>query len=198
MPKIRFLECGKIINTHGVLGKLRVVSYCDSPQVLASLSTVYLADREGYRPLRVLEAGVHKQFVLLSLEGVPDMDAALRLKGRTLYAAREDIPLPPGRVLAAELIGLPVLDADTGRLYGHLQDLQSAPASDLYEILTPQGRRVLFPAVPAFLDRADPEDGIYIRPIPGFFEEFEEEESITQNSPAADDAGQEKESRCAL
>lgn len=178
MAKKPYLECGKIVNTHGVRGTVRVLSYCDSPAVLASLPVVYLERREGgYRPLRVLKASLHKQFVLMDLEGVADMDAAIRLKEHLLFAAREDIPMAENSVLIADLLGLAVYDADSGRLYGHLTDVQSAPASDLYDIETPSGRHVLFPAVPSFLDRADPDDAIFIRPIPGFFEEEDKREN---------------------
>ena len=73
------------------------------------------------------------------------------------------------------MIDQPVLDADSGRPYGILTDVQPSPAADLYEIKTPAGKTVLLPAVPAFLDRIDIEAGIYIRPIPGFFDEEESE-----------------------
>ena len=42
---------------------------------------------------------------------------------------------------------------------------------DVVLIRTPGGKLVLLPAVPAFLDRIDIDTGIYIRPIPGFFDE---------------------------
>ena len=87
-----------------------------------------------------------------------------------LHAAR-DIPIPPGGALIADMLDLPVIDADSGRVYGRLQDVQPSPAADLYEIRTPGGQTVLLPAVPAFLDRIDIDTGIYIRPIAGFFEE---------------------------
>lgn len=178
MAKKPYLECGQIVNTHGVRGAVRVISYCDTPEVLASLDTVYRRVGDAYKPFRVLDAGLHKQFVLMTLEGVADMDAAIRLKGVTLYAAREDIPTEEGTVFVADLLGLTVYDADTGRVYGTLRDLQSAPASDIYEIETPDGETVLFPAVPEFLDRADPDEGIFIRPIPGFFADEEGADEI--------------------
>lgn len=170
MAKKDFLECGQIANTHGVRGTVRVISYCDSPEVLASLPTVYTEKDGVYTPYRVLGATLHKQFVLLDLEGV-DMDAAIRLKARTIYAARTDIPVPEGAVLIADILGLPVYDANSGRLYGELIEVSDSPASSLYSIRTPDGQTVLFPAVPEFLDRADPDEGVFIRPIPGFFDE---------------------------
>ena len=106
-----------------------------------------------------------------TLEGIESREAAVALRGQVLYAARADIPVPEGGALIADMIGLSVMDADTGRVYGVLHDVTPAPAADLYDIKTPSGAHVLLPAVPAFLDRIDLDNGIYIRPIPGFFEE---------------------------
>ena len=35
------LECGRILNTHGVRGELKIDPYCDMP-ILRKLETVYL------------------------------------------------------------------------------------------------------------------------------------------------------------
>lgn len=170
-----YLECGKVTTAHGIRGAVRVQSLCDSAAVLASLSTVYLCEKNVYRPLRVLSASPAGDAALLTLEGYADRDAALALRGKMLYAKREDIPVPEGAALIADMLGLPVIDADSGRRYGELADVQPSPAADIYEIRTPGGKTVLLPAVPAFLDRIDIDAGIYIRPIPGFFEEEESE-----------------------
>jgi 16S rRNA processing protein RimM len=174
--KKKYLECGKVGTAHGVRGALRVQSLCDSAEILASLSVVYLREKTGdYTPYRVLSASPAGDMAIMTLEGYADRDAALALRGRMLYAKREDIPVPEGGALIADMIDLPVLDADSGRPYGILTDVQPSPAADLYEIKTPAGKTVLLPAVPAFLDRIDIEAGIYIRPIPGFFDEEESE-----------------------
>ncbi len=172
MKKAAYLSCGKIATAHGVHGALRVESYCDSPEILASLKTVYLPTRDGaYRPLRVLSAAPHGSAVLMTVEGVDDRNAALLFRGKEIFAARADIPVPDDAVLIADMIGLPVLDADTDKCYGELCDVSQSYASDMYDIKTPGGQHVLFPAVPEFLDHVDTDRGVYIRPIPGFFEE---------------------------
>ncbi len=171
MAKKQYLECGKVQTAHGVRGALRVDSLCDTPEILAGLTCVYLAEKGGYTPRRVLSATPHKGGVLMTLAGIEDRETALLLHGKMLYAARADIPIPEGAALIADMIGLSVFDADTGKTYGVLQDVQPSPAADLYDIVTPGGKHVLLPAVPAFLDRIDIDNGVYIRPIPGFFDE---------------------------
>ncbi|MBE6589300.1 MAG: 16S rRNA processing protein RimM [Ruminococcaceae bacterium] len=167
--KLPYLPCGKIINTHGFRGTVKAESWCDSPEVLAELPTVYFKTGEGYRARRVLHASVFKQFVLLELEGVGDEEAAERLRGIELYAAREDLPVEDGSYFISDLLGLPVLHADTGVKIGTLKDVNTSGMRDLYVIKTPQGE-ALVPAVPEFIVRIDPDDGIYIRPIPGLID----------------------------
>lgn len=164
-----YLECGKIVGTHGVRGGVRVESWCDSPEVLVGLAALYFRTAEGYAPRRVLHGHVNRGQAVLTLEGVADMDAALALKNTVVYAARTDIPLPEGAAFVADMLGMAVVDADTGRVYGTLVGVEDFPSSQMYTIKTDRGE-VLFPAVKEFVDRVE-EDRVYIRPIPGMFPE---------------------------
>lgn len=173
MAKKAYLECGRINAPHGIRGAVSVASLCDTPAVLASLPCVYFSEGGQHLPRRVLHASVHGQSVLMTLDGVGDRNAADLLRGKTIYAARADIPVADGAALIADMLGLPVRDEDGGHLYGHLREVIDSPASPLYRIEATDGREVLLPAVPAFIKRIDVEDAIYIRPIPGFFDEGE-------------------------
>lgn len=166
-----YLECGKIINTHGVRGGLKVESYCDSPRVLASLPELFFLKNGNYEARRIAKASVGAGRVLLYLAGVETLDDALLLKGKTVFAKREDLPLAEGAHFVADLYGLPAIDADTGRVYGEIVAVEDMPSSEMYTIRTPAGKEVLFPAIKEFVDRVDTDTGVYIRPIPGFFEE---------------------------
>jgi len=167
-----YLECGKIINTHGVRGALKMESYCDSPTVLAKLSRVFFKTPNGnYTERKVRSASVGKGLVLATLEGIESLDDAILYKGKTVYAMREDIPLKEGAFFVADLIGLPLIDAQTGKCYGTVSDVDSMPSSDMYTVKTPSGAEVLFPAVDEFVKEIRAEEGIFITPIPGFFED---------------------------
>ena len=39
--KKQYLECGKIINTHGVAGAVKIEPWCDDPYVLARKKHIY-------------------------------------------------------------------------------------------------------------------------------------------------------------
>jgi len=49
----QYLEAGKIINTHGIRGEVKVDSWCDSPEALAEFETVYIDHKPQPSSLRV-------------------------------------------------------------------------------------------------------------------------------------------------
>lgn len=169
--KKRRLQCGKIVNTHGIRGSVKVESWCDSPAVMKSLPKVYFSEREDAAPIKIRRAVLFDRFVLLDLEGIDDIEKALPLKNKILYADRADLPLAKGAYFLADLLGLPVIDADSGEVYGKLTDIQNLGASDLYEITRPSGKTCLIPAVKEFIAEIDIERGVFIRPIAGMIDD---------------------------
>ena len=166
MAKKQYLECGIIINTHGVRGDVKLESLCDSPEVLASLERVFVLEGGKYREIEVKHASVFKQFVLATLEGIDDMDKAAAMKGTTLYASRDDFELSEGDYFIADLLGLPVIDNRDGKVYGKIKDVINRGASDIYVITTPTGERMM-PVVEEFVKRVDLESGVFVETIPG-------------------------------
>lgn len=154
--KNRFLEVGQIVNTHGVRGEVKVVPWCDSPQFLCQFDTLYL---DG-QPIRVLAARVHKSNVLLTLEGVSDVNAAMRLKNQILHIDRTGVELPEGRHFIADLIGLQVLDDETGAELGVITEVLTPPAQEVYVVKGE--KQYLIPAVDEFVKETNVEGG-YVR-----------------------------------
>lgn len=168
--KEKYLECGKIINTHGVRGACKVESWCDSAQVLCGMKTLYYKKREEYIPLSVTKASVHKGCALMYFVGVETVEAAQLLKNRVVYADRDDIEIDEDRVFVADIIGLPVYDERDGRVLGVLSDYVESVASDLFVVKTDDGKEVLVPAVDEFIGHID-DEGVYLCPIPGMFDD---------------------------
>ncbi|MBR2927105.1 MAG: 16S rRNA processing protein RimM [Clostridia bacterium] len=163
------LECGKIINTHGFRGTVKLESYCDAPEILADLPFIYFLNGTDYSAVKVLRASVFRQFVLMDLEGVTSEEAANKLRNTVVYAAREDLPLDEGDHFIVDLLGLPVKHAESGEILGKLVDIKTNGAVDLYVVRTEKGE-YLVPAVPQFIPRIDSEDAVYVSPIPGLLD----------------------------
>ena len=159
--KKEVLEAGKIVNTHGVRGEVKIQPWADSAEFLRGFHTLYL---DG-APVRVLRSRVHKNMLIAALEGVDTVDAAMVLKNKVLSIRREDARLPEGHFFLQDILGAQVVD-ETGAELGVLADVLDTPRHQVYVV---RGEReILIPAVPAFILRTDPDAGrITVRLIEG-------------------------------
>ena len=165
----KYLECGRIINTHGIKGEVKIDSWCDSPEILAELDRVYFKENNTFVEKRVTRAYVHKRFVIAAIEGINDIDTAESMKETVIFALRDDVPLDEGDYFIADLIGLPVIDADSKRLYGRISEVFNNGATDIYTVNTEAGERMI-PAVEDFIVSIDLDKGVFVRPIEGMFD----------------------------
>lgn len=85
-------------------------------------------------PLEIERARVHQGNVICKFRGVDSIESAQAYKGRIVYTDKDERSLAPGEYYIADVIGLTVVDADTGEKYGRLTDVYQAPANDAYEI----------------------------------------------------------------
>lgn len=169
MPRKPFLEAGQIVGTHGVRGEVRVRPWCDSPEVFASLKTLYW-DAAGTQPVRV-KSRVHKNLALAKIEGVDTVQDAALLRGRILYLDRRDLDLGD-RYFIQDLVGLAVVDAESGTVYGELTDVSNTGANDIYHMRTPDGKEILIPVIPDIIRQVDIDGGrIAICPMKGLFDD---------------------------
>ena len=168
--KKEYLECAEVCTAHGVRGQLKVRHLCDSADVLLGQKRIFTKERDGsYAERRVLSATAMGEFLLLSLSGIDSREAAIVLRGRMLYLHRSDVPVAEGDMLIADMIGLPVLHAESGEALGSLSDVSDRTGRRLYTVKCPDGREVLVPGVPEFIKEIS-ESGVRIMPIPGLFE----------------------------
>ena len=165
----QYLEIGKIVNVHGLRRDVKVVPWCDEPEFLCEFDTLYLG--KAQKPVNVTAARLQKGNVLLHLEGVDTVEAAEQLRNQVLYMDRDEVELEEGVYFIQDLIGLEVLDADTGKSYGKLSDVMQTGANDVYEIKDETGKTVLIPAIPDVVQETDLDGGVMrIRPLEGLFD----------------------------
>ncbi len=154
MEKNAFIEAGRIVNTHGVQGEVKIEVWLDSPKFFKSFKRLYTA---GGQELKVLSARTHKDFVIAKLEGVEDVNAAMALKNKVLSIRRSDAALPHGAFFLQDILGAKVVDED-GNEIGVLQDVMETPASNIYVVRG--GAEHLITAVPEFIRKTDAEAGV--------------------------------------
>jgi len=168
-----FLEIAEFTKTQGLKGEIRAKTFCDSPEIIGNFTRFFIG--ESKTPLKLHLAEIRKGFVILKPDGVDSIAEAEKLIGQTVYIDRNDYELPEDVWFIGDLIGLTVTDADTGRVYGKVEEiLQNAP-KDVYVVKTESGKQLLFPAIPEVLLNVDIPAGIItIRPSEGLFEDYED------------------------
>lgn len=161
--KHRYLEAGKIVNTHGIAGEVKILPWADEPAFLLSFQTLYIDEQ----PVKLRAARVHKNCVLAKLEGVEDINAAMRLKDKVVCIDREDAQLEEGAFFLADLMGLEVRDADSGAVLGQIDDVLTPPASNVY-VVKGGAKEHMIPAVPEFILETNVDEGyVLVRLIEG-------------------------------
>ena len=165
------LEIGQIVAPHGIRGHVRVQAWCDDAEMLTEFDELYLDN--GKKPVKITSAGLHKNVVLMKLEGIDDMNAAQNLRNQILYVDREQLVLDENTYFIQDLVGMLVIDADVeGKVYGKLTDVFQTGANDVYEITTEQKKKVLIPAIKDVVIKTDLDaDVMTIRPLKGLFDD---------------------------
>lgn len=167
---VKYLEVGRIVGTHGIHGEVRVQPWADSGEFLLDFDVMYMGKEKI--AIEVERSRVHKNIVIMKLEGVGTVEQADALRGRVLYIDRDDAQLPEGRYFIQDLIGLRVMDADTGAQLGTLSDVYTMIANDVYSVKGTDGKEYLIPAIDEVLAGTDLEAGtISIHVMKGMFDD---------------------------
>ena len=153
--KQAYIEAGRITSTHGVHGEVKIEVWLDTPEDLKHYRRIFIDGQEK----KLLSVRQQNRFVIVKLHRIDDINAAQPFKGKTVYIAREDAPLPPGGYFLQDLLDAKVVLED-GSPVGVLTEILERPANNVYVVTDPDGKEILIPVVPAFIIRADAENGI--------------------------------------
>lgn len=170
--KKQYLECGKIINKRGIGGELKVDCYCDSTSSIDSAKVLY-TDENGTVSYNVISIKSYKGFLYIKLEGIDSAEKADEMRNKLLYVSRQDVKKSKESVFIADLIGLDVIDAENGKIYGKIQDVTNYGASDIYTVKN-GSETYMLPAVKDMVVSIDTDKGVFVKPIQGIFDDAEE------------------------
>lgn len=165
-----YLECGQITRAHGVNGAMVINPFCDSYETFAEIKTLYIKENGSYKPWRVKKCSPYKNSAIVTVEGIDNPEDVTRLRLTSVYAHRDDIPKGEGDFFIVDLIGLDVVDASSGEVYGTLKDVTNQGAQDLYVIKRDGRADAYIPAIKEFVKEISLEKGIFITPIEGMLD----------------------------
>ncbi len=150
---------GKIVNTHGIKGELKVVPMTDEPRRFSKLKEVFV-ERKSMEKYEIEAVRYHKNFVLLKLKGIDTMDEGELFKNATLKIDRKDsLPLKKDEYYISDLYDLEVY-TDEGRYLGTIQDIIYTGSNDVYVVRHPENQKeILLPAIKQVVLQVDLEGG---------------------------------------
>ena len=139
---------GKIVNTHGVKGELKIVPTTEDPKRFAKLKSIFVEGRKGMIAYEIEGVRYHKDFVLLKLKGIEDMTEAELLKGSLLKIDRKDsLPLKKDEYYISDLFGMEVYTEEE-RFLGTLVDIIETGSNDVYVVKKEDREKdLLLPAI---------------------------------------------------
>lgn len=141
------LEVGKIVNTHGLRGEVKIVPWTDSPDVFEDLEYVIIKSRAGDMTLNIKGIKYQKNNIIVKFKELERIEDAEPLKNSTVYAPREMLgELPEGVYYIADLIGLEVVN-EQGEKIGTIADVFSTGANDVYDVKREGQKNLLLPVI---------------------------------------------------
>lgn len=163
---MEYLIIGKIVNTHGVRGELRVHPLTDNIDRFKDLETVYIGSNKEPKTLKSHRP--HKSFVLVTFKEHDDINEVLKYKDEYIYIDMEDrIELPEDSFFIFELLKVKVYDMEENYI-GEIIDVLQGVGNDVYIIKKTDGKEIMIPAVKEFIKSIDLENKkMNIDPIEG-------------------------------
>ncbi|EKF37445.1 ribosome maturation factor RimM [Bacillus xiamenensis] len=156
--ELDWLNVGKIVNTHGVRGEVRVVSKTDFPEERYKKGSVLYIFKQGQKePLKVTVAShrQHKQFDLLTFEEVGSLNEAEQLKESILKVEKEHLgSLDEGEFYFHEIIGCEVYDEED-KLIGQIKEILTPGANDVWVVGRKGKKDALIPYIPSVVKKID-------------------------------------------
>ena len=151
----QFLEVGKLNNTHGIKGELKMQLWCDDINYLKQFKTLYFDDN-GQKSVNVLSVRPQKNLAIIKLKGIDTIEQAEEIKGKILYCNRDDATIDEEANYIADLIGCRVVN------YG---------SCDIYDTVS-SGKHILIPATPDIVKEINTQYQIIkIKAMKGLFDE---------------------------
>ena len=162
-----FIYIGKIVNTHGIKGEIRIISdFEKKDKVFVIGMPIYIGRKKGKEIINSYRH--HKNFEMITMKGYYDINEVLRYKGLYVYIKKEDLKLEDGEYLETDLINLKVIV--DGNEKGIVTDIRDSGHNKFLVIKTEE-KEVFIPYQKEFISSVDFTNNIIvITPIKGMFE----------------------------
>ncbi len=144
---IDYLQIGKIVNTHGVRGEVKLIPLTDNPNRFDELEWVFI-EKEGKMDKHTIQQVKYtKGSVMIKFTSINSVDEAEQYRDCFVLVDRENaVKLPENSYFICDILGCSVFD-EKGVLLGELVDILQTGSNDVYVIRNQSGKEILLPAL---------------------------------------------------
>lgn len=167
---MEYIKVGRIINTHGIRGELKVFPLTDNLDRFDDLKIVYIGNNK--EKVEIEQVKYHKGLAIIKLKEFDNINQVLKFKDDFLYIDVEDkVELPEDHYFIFDIVDCNVYDTK-GRKIGVVTDVLQYTSNDVYVVKDMEkNKEYLIPAVKEFVVDIDVENKkIIIDPIEGMIE----------------------------
>lgn len=163
-----YIQIGKIVNTHGIKGHVKVISLTNDNKRYEDLKKIHLEGMD--EELEIEKVWYNKGFVMLKFKGYDNINDVISFKERYILIHKsEAVKLPEDAYFIHEIIGLEVYTMDNVKI-GKITKVLQPGANDVY-VVKNEAKEYLIPAVKEIVKKVDlSEKKIIIEPIEGLIE----------------------------
>ena len=157
---MKFIRIGKIVNTHGIKGELRILSdFRHKDKVFKKGMKFYVGKNKDEYIVNTYR--FHKVFDMVTFEGINNINDVEFLKGSYVFINEDDLKLDNNEFFSGKLIGFNVII--DGKIIGEVEEIINTPANEVIKC-----GKVLIPYVKDFIEKIDEDNkSIYINNIRG-------------------------------
>ncbi|MCD7033803.1 ribosome maturation factor RimM [Metabacillus sp. GX 13764] len=171
----KWFNVGKIVNTHGVRGEVRVVSITDfASERYQKGKKLFIFEEKSQNPLEVVIAShrSHKSFDLLTFEEFHSINEVEHLKGSIIKVPESELQsLQDDEFYFHEIIGCKVLTED-GEEIGTVREILTPGANDVWVVKRNRKKDALIPYIDSIVKKVDiKEKTIIINLMEGLLDE---------------------------
>lgn len=154
-----YLQIGKIINIHGVMGEVKVIPLTDDPARFKKLKWVYIEINNSLEKFNITGVKFFKNTVIVKLDGIDTPENAEKLKEHFMVVDREHaVSLPDDTFFVCDIIGASVYD-ENGILLGELVNVLQTGSNDVYVVRDSNNSEILIPALKSVVKKVSVKDG---------------------------------------
>lgn len=164
-----YTAIGKIINTHGINGEVKIYPYTDDIERFSILKQAYIGDTKIKVNLSTVK--YHKGLPLVKFKEYNNINDVLKFKEQIIYVDDENrVVLPKNHFFIYDLIDCQVYDMDNNYI-GKLVEVMQGASNDIYVVKDDNHKEYLIPAVKEFIEEVNiDKKTVIINPIEGMIE----------------------------